>query len=91
VAVGVVDLDILRLLVQTAVIPAELEVVDLVVKLTLLFQAKLVLQIPEAVGVVDHIMVITAAAVALVLLWLDIEFKNDKKCRTFPAFFYGQS
>jgi hypothetical protein len=50
-----------------------------------------VLQIPAGVAEVDRIMDFMEAAAALVLLWLDIEFKDGKKCRKNPAFFYGQA
>jgi hypothetical protein len=61
-------LDIPRLLVQIAVIPAELEVVVLVVKLMPPLLEQTVIQIPVVVVVVDHIMRIMAAVAGQVLL-----------------------
>jgi hypothetical protein len=57
-----------RLLVQIAVIPAELEVVVLVVKLMPPLLEQPVIQIPAAAAAVDRTMRIMAAVADLVLL-----------------------
>jgi hypothetical protein len=48
------------------------------------------IQIPAEAEAADLTMPIMAEAEARVLLWLDIEFKDDKKCRIFPAFFLNK-